>query len=375
MENKIRIGFIISNLGQGGAERQFLELIKNIDKSSFDVSVCLYAINKGIFYKEIEEIDGINLKLNILKSKNKALKILEALRYIRNYLQVNNFDIVYTTLFMNGFFVRIIAPNKYKNKIITSIRTSFASYNKFHRFVEKFLINKSYVVLNSKNAEDDFRLSINKKYHDRIFLIYNGFDAKRFSKNWNRESKNPIIIGNIGRMTYQKNQIQLLRFIRMLSNRKLKLIIIGAKGDQSELLKNYINDYSLNDQVDLIDAVSNIEKYYNSFDIFILPSFYEGCPNVLFEAMLSKRLCIVSSNANSDGFIKDGINGFVYDGSDEGLLHTFKNALLILGEEKEKQIIENAFEYAIRNFGMNVMVHKYENIFIKLNEKNKARYS
>ena len=89
MRQKIKISFIKGNLGQGGAERQFLELIKNIDKEKFEVYVCLYAINKGIFYTEIEQIKNIYLIENIIKHKIKFLKIIEALIFINKYLSKN----------------------------------------------------------------------------------------------------------------------------------------------------------------------------------------------------------------------------------------------------------------------------------------------
>ena len=78
----------------------------------------------------------------------------------------------------------------------------------------------------------------------------------------------------------------------------------------------------------------DIEIYYLKFDVFILPSIYEGCPNVLFEAMLSKCLCIVSIGSNSDNFIIDGVNGLVYDGSDKDLKLKLMEAISIIQKKR-----------------------------------------
>jgi len=371
---RIKIAFIISNLGQGGAERQFLELIKNINKSKFDVSVCLFAINRGIFYNEIESVENIQLIKNTLKNRNKIFKIIEALIFIFTYLKNNNFDIVFTSLFMNGFFVRVIAPDKYKSKIISSIRTSLTQYDKIHLFVEKYLLKKSFVITNSKIACENFKLVVNKKYHFRISYIYNGYDTLLFSKDKVENKKDIILIGNVGRMTYLKNQIQLLKVFSMLNNENLRIQIIGANGDQTPLLSHFKNTIQYSDHIELIDKVSNIQDYYKKFDVFILSSLLEGCPNSLFEAMLSKCLCVISVNCNSDCFIENGINGFVYDGTDEGLKEIMLFVFNILNTSDELSIVENGYNYARKNFSMNAMVNNYENLFMKIYEENKSSH-
>jgi glycosyltransferase involved in cell wall biosynthesis len=371
---RIETTFIIGNLGQGGAERQFLELIKNINKSKFDVSVCLFAINRGVFYTEIETVENIQLIKNTLKNRNKIFKIIEALIFIFTYLKNNNFDIVFTSLFMNGLFVRVMSPNKYKSKIISSIRTSLTQYDKIHLFVEKYLLKKSFVITNSKIACENFKLIVNKKYHFRISYIYNGYDTLLFSNEHKEINRNVILLGNVGRMTYLKNQIQILKAFSMLNNENLRIQIIGANGDQTALLSNFKNSIQYSGHIELIDKVSNIQDYYKKFDVFILSSFLEGCPNSLFEAMLSKCLCIISVKCNSDSFIENGINGFVYDGTDDGLKITLLNAFNILNTPEELRIIENGYKYAQENFSMNSMVNNYENLFMKIYEENESRH-
>ena len=371
---RIKIAFIISNLGQGGAERQFLELIKNINKSKFDVSVCLFAINRGIFYNEIESVENIQLIKNTLKNRNKIFKIIEALIFIFKYLKNNNFDIVFTTLFMNGLFVRLIAPDKYKSKIISSIRTSLTQYDKIHLFVEKYLLKKSFVITNSKIACENLKLIVNKKYHFRISYIYNGYDTQLFSNDQKEIKRNVILMGNVGRMTYLKNQIQILKVFSMLNNENLRIQIIGAYGDQTALLSNFKKSILNSDRIELIDKVPNIQDYYKKIDVFILSSFLEGCPNSLFEAMLSKCLCIISVNCNSDYFIENGINGFVYDGTDEGLKLVLLYVFNILNTPDELIIIENGYNYAQEKFSMNSMVNNYENLFMKIYEENKSSH-
>ena len=76
MNKKIKIGFFISNLSQGGAENQFLQLIKGINKQIFDVHVVLYAYQTEAFFIEIFSIKNISVTTNKLKYSFFLFKII-----------------------------------------------------------------------------------------------------------------------------------------------------------------------------------------------------------------------------------------------------------------------------------------------------------
>ena len=100
-----------SNLLQGGAERQFVELIKGINKENFQITVLLYAVQKDVFFQEIFSVPGITIIKNSLKNKFWIFKITEALKFIYSFLKTNNFDLIFSLLFMNNLFVRLAAGN------------------------------------------------------------------------------------------------------------------------------------------------------------------------------------------------------------------------------------------------------------------------
>jgi glycosyltransferase involved in cell wall biosynthesis len=371
MINKIKITFIISNLGQGGAERQLIELVKNIDKNLYDVSLCLYAINKGIFFKEVDNISGINLIKNHLHQKNKILKILEAILFIHKYLKKNKFDIVHTSLFMNGALVRLYAPRNYKNRIVYNVRTSFNLYNTKLLLLERLLINKSYLITNSKSAYKDFVKYFPKKYKAKMHYIYNGFDTEKFKPATKQISKK-ITIGSVGRIHHLKNHLQILRVFNGIENTKLRLMIIGDDGGEKQYLENFISANNLTHSIELLPQQKKIEEYYNKFDIFILSSLLEGCPNVLFEAMLCKCFCIISKNANSDDFVIDGLNGLVYNGTDDDLKVKLEYAINMKDSDKFEKIRETGYEYAKNNFSMKKMVESYENLYSNILNNGKV---
>lgn len=371
MSYKTKICFILSHFTQGGAERQTFNLIKGLNPELFEITLLIYQ-EKKIFYKDIYNLP-IKIVVNEVKYKYKIQKIIKIIFFLRKFLKKNNFDLIHTLLFHNGFWVRIIAPRKYDNKIVYSIRNNLKDGSKFLLFFEKILVRKSVIVTNSKQSKLQILNIIPKKYKRKVIHIYNGIDILRFSSDKPASFDNEIVMGNVGRLTTQKNQMQILEVINKIRNNyKISFYLIGNKEqDKADEIIKYIKTNELGNYVTLLGAQQEIEKYYKTFNIFILSSLYEGCPNVLFEAMLSRCLCIVSEGANSDEFVIDGYNGLVYNGENEMLEKKLQLGIELIQSNKANQIINNGYNFASSNFSLSNMIHKYELLYSDLlkNEK------
>jgi len=369
-ESKIKICFILTHLPQGGAERQTINLIRGLDPSFYDITMLLYG-GDHLFYREILNLP-VRLIVNRSSSGNKILRNLKNALFLRNSLRSNNFDILHTLLAHNGFWVRLLAPRKYRNRIIYSIRNDIYDNPRIFLFFEKLLIKNSYVITNSQKVLDQFCEYIGPKLENRACLIYNGFEIRRFVSDKPAIVRDEIVLGTVGRQSSQKNQIQIIQAVGELAPMyPIRLFLIGDKTQDMGLVNEaFVKDQQLDNYVTILDSQQEIEAYYKRFNIFILASVYESCPNVLFEAMLAKCLCIVSSNANTDHFIKDGENGLVYDGSLGMLCEKIRQAINMVRNGSHLVIVEKGCKYAGENFSMDRMVNRYEEVYDKIIEMN-----
>jgi glycosyltransferase involved in cell wall biosynthesis len=259
-------------------------------------------------------------------------------------------------------------PGKYNKKTVYSIRTTLSECPPLYRIFEKLFYGKSFVVTNSLKGMEEFKMIIGNRSTGNLTNIYNGFDIKRFTAENPPEVSGTLVFGTAGRQTAQKNQIQILRVLNRLKNTlSFHFYLIGEKYTGVTLeLEKYISDNNLDRLITILDPISRIEEYYKKFNLFILSSKSEGCSNVLFEAMLSKCLCIVSKEANTDNFIKEGWNGLEYDGSDEDLERKINKAVQIINSGEVHKITHNGYAYASENFSMEKMVEGYEEIYRSL---------
>jgi len=164
--------------------------------------MCMFfyiASQREAFYDEIFKIPDIVFIKNRLRNTKAIFKILEAGCYIRRQLLKQHYDLVISTLFLNNLLVRLFAPYSYKKKTIANVRTSLSAYTKWHKLCEKQQVKNSHLVFNSNIALNHFKNLIPQQYHNRLYLIYNGFDIPPGIK-----ANSNLIFGCLGRLNIEK---------------------------------------------------------------------------------------------------------------------------------------------------------------------------
>jgi glycosyltransferase involved in cell wall biosynthesis len=363
VHRRIKLCFILSHLPQGGAERQTINLIKGLKTTDYDITLLLYATSE-IFYKEVMKLP-VRIIVNHSPKANKVVRTIKNAFFIRKILRDNEFDILHTLLYHNGFWVRILAPGKYTGRIIYSVRNTVDEIPFSSRLAEKILAGKSTVVTNSRKVLEQYVEIVGARHRFRVSNIYNGIETARFLCDEPPEISDKTIIGTVGRQTALKNQIQILQAINVISKTNpVHCFLIGDKAQGSSVdNEKFVREHQLSEIVTLLDSQHDIETYYRKFNVFVLSSLNESCPNVLFEAMLSKCLCIVSEGANADKFISDGLNGLVYNGSLSMLVSKMELAIELINNNKHHQMVNNGVDYVLKNFSSDSMIIKYNLIY------------
>ncbi|WP_028857264.1 glycosyltransferase family 4 protein [Psychrilyobacter atlanticus] len=192
---------------------------------------------------------------------------------------------------------------------------------------------------------------LDPKQWEKIHMVPCGVDPEIYRRSELPRNETVNIV-SVGRLTPSKGQIIILKALNRLAKKGLnfKLNIIGGGIDDS-LLKSYTKENNLETHVKFLGVKSREEtkEFLKKMDIFTLPSFAEGIPVSLMEAM-SMEIPVVSTIINGiPELIQDGKNGFLVMPSDiEGLSEIFEKLILDdvlrkkIGEEGRK-IIKNKY--------------------------------
>ena len=119
-------------------------------------------------------------------------------------------------------------------------------------------------------------------------------------------------------------------------NHKMKLLI-GGKGEVESIMKN-IKDNNISDIVSYIGWVSGEKKIeiFNQSDVFILPSYYEGLPISILEAMSYSMPIISTQIGGIPEIVEDGVNGYLIHPGNKGELKQAIDSLITNTELRRK---------------------------------------
>lgn len=364
--------YLIDSLSSGGAQRQIVELVKNIDKSRIRPIVVTY--HDLPFFQD--ELARYGIKTLLLEKRDKIgftfmVRFMAFLRKIRP-------DFIHSFLNVPNFYARMMKFTGTVEKVITSER-NISIMNSFAlSMLEKLTWRLSgCIIVNAHGIKKILveQIGIPEK---KIVVIYNGVAANRFNKFSSskvKEIRDKINIGSddkcqvlglIGRLVDQKNHIGILDALNLIRRYKPDLKIkIGFWGseplpDYSEKVRKKIVNLGLQDAVLFGGTEKDINSVYAVCDVIVLPSLWEGFPNVLIEAMAAGKLVIASDIVDNARIIKDGVNGFLFpSGSSKALANKIieviempKDSKLAVSKQARQDIIQN---YSTENMVLNTM--------------------
>lgn len=118
-----------------------------------------------------------------------------------------------------------------------------------------------------------------------------------------------ILIGFVGRLSYQKNPIFAVKVLKELERfgSKWKLVFIGG-GEEINRLKKEVLKERLFDKVIFIGPVTNANEWYSAIDILVMPSLFEGFPMSAVEAQVSGLPCVLSKTISGEVAINDNVS-------------------------------------------------------------------
>ncbi len=150
----------------------------------------------------------------------------------------------------------------------------------------------------------------------RIKILKNAIDVNRFS--YNTEVRNTVrqalnlegcfVLGNVGRMTFSKNQEFLMEVMREIPEEQtnIRLLLIGS-GELEEELRRKAEEYKLQEKVIFLGRRKDVDQILQAIDVLLLPSRFEGLGMALVEAQISGLKCLASEEVPQEAIITENL--------------------------------------------------------------------
>ncbi len=362
---RIHLLLVIDSLRKGGAEKQFVQLTNSLDRKKFKVSVCL-TTDKGVL---LEDLEKNNLHTFHSFTKKKPRDIFSLAFQLKKLITELKPDIVHTWLpYSNLLHALALGSRSYRT--ITGVRVSPKMYQ--GKGWKKQLIKKwtfdwpnqksNLILANSRNVLNE--LKAQSYLLEKLAYVGNGIDQKELQKRaqvkstcpWEK-NKSELILLSAGRLEKQKGFTYLLEAMTKLPH---KLYLVG-EGSQRPLLEAQIKQNKLENHVHLLGFRSDLAFLIDQADIFILPSLYEGMPNVIMEAMVLKKTIIATAVDGTEELIENDKEGILVPPMNpEALALAIKE--LAQDSEKRKELGEKAQE-KIARFDVKFICQEYERVY------------
>lgn len=372
---KRKLLFVMLRLDAGGSERVVLELARNIDKALFDIYLVYFS--QGQLYDDFRPVCA-----KLFHVQRRGGYDLAAMLRIGHIIKKYSIDVVNAHHYAPFFYSYLGSMMSISCRFYLTVHSvpEIMNMSNMHRLLCNLLCYRANGII---GISSDISLSMRKAFpshSEKVVCIPNAVNVELFSTPVDRTvvrrdlsiSTSEIVIGMIGNFHKVKNHLCLIRAFDALCKKypNLRLVLVGRGFSEfpetSEVnMKALINDFKLEDRIIFTGYRNDIPRLLKAFDIFSLPSFSEGLPVAILEAMAA-RIPVVGSDVR-------GIRELISP-ENTGLLFPVNDHISLAGQlerlitdvELRERLREKAFDFVSQNHGMRQWISRYQDLFLSV---------
>ncbi|PLX20031.1 MAG: hypothetical protein C0601_00295 [Candidatus Muiribacterium halophilum] len=329
----IRLLYVLNDLKIGGAETQVVKLLNRLSEKGYVITLALLWKRGKLLERLDDRIRVIDLgmdkgKLNCYRRLNKLFNRFKP--------DVVNARLFYASLITKLALRRKNIPiimthgslDRWRNDLINTV-DSFLS-----KEVDLFIANSPAVALMLNK-----KLNIKK---EKIIIIPNGIEGSDFPEN----EFNGGVFGFLGRDSQAKGLDRFVEFIKK-EDIKYKMYVAGE-----EIIPKGV------ERSNIVFNSNDINRFFKDIDILVVPSRWEGMPNVILEAGVFGKTVFASSGLGIEEIFENNIEYFSDIDGLQTLANKYKdNPFLVMKKGQD------LWEKVNNDFSIEKMVEKYDRIY------------
>lgn len=335
MVRPVRLLYLNPSLTQGGAERHVVDIVSNLDRSRFDVAMCV--VRPGIHYTA--ELPAGEPRFHLQRALFSPGTLRAVVETIRRFQP----DVLHSHLNDGNLLARLATRFAPVPAVVTSVHLDDMSW--LYRRVERMLWRYSTRVVAVSRGVRDFLIGKVGVPADRIEVVVNGTDPKRFvpaernqrldARQRFRIDESALVALMPARIARQKNQDLVIEALGRLKKTgrlpaEFQLLLAGRTSSNQLLkrLRGMVAIHGLDNQVRFLGTVVEMQMLYWASDVILMPSRSEGSSIAALESMSAGLPILISDGGNTDGVIVDGQTGWQVPANDTVALESALDVIM-----------------------------------------------
>lgn len=378
MATRFNVLYFIPAFGTGGTERLVADWVTHLDSSRFRLSVCTQL--DGLFGETLARrgypvhILGEQTNGRRPGVRGKVTGLVGRVARLRALLRREAIDIVHTHHLgpLLHAFLAGLPSRRWRWVHTEHIRPDVdIGYATWLERIGRRIVSAPDVVTGVSDAVGAYLRESAGVPAGRVKVIYNGVDVDRFAGPYDgaakrRELRIPAdawVIGLVANLRPQKNHELLLRaFARVRPAVPAARLVLVGDGERRAGLERLAAELGVGEHVQFLGSRLDVPELYATFDVYCLPSHYEGMPLTVFEAMAAGRPIVATSVVGIREVIAPGETGLLVPPDDAGAL---AQAFVRLRREAAlaEELASAALRYVDKHARLEGMVGQYAALY------------
>ena len=366
--NVLRVLQLIPTLDRSGAEKQMVLLAKGLPRDRFRVEVA--ALTRLGPLKS--ELDEAGIPVTLIGKRHKVDPM--ALGRLTRFLKEKRFDVVQTWIYAADTYGRVAAHQARVPVVVTSEMAVDLWKSRSELMIDRFLARWTDRVVGNSNAVVAFYGKAGIPA-EKLAMIPSGIgdeeppdvDPAQVRAGLGLPPGCPLVLF-AGRLAEQKGVDTLLSALDLLQHVRpdVRSLIVG-EGPLRPRLEETARAFRLFEdrRVSFLGHRDDVPRLLAASDVLVLPSLYEGLPNVVLEAMRSRKPVVATAAPGTTEVVEDGRTGLLVPLRDPPAL-TQAIRRVVEDPDLARSLGEAGRGRVEAEFGVDLMVERFAGLYERL---------
>lgn len=362
----MNIGFVVGELGRGGAELQLLQLARGLLARGHQVFVVSYG-GSGVLDDAFRSLGaGVHVE--------RATRSVDKLRLIGAWMRSTDLDIVHAILWRASAYAILARGMRHQPPVIATdySTATYGGWSAAFAFSLVLFAGSDAVV----TEVEVNRRSLERRapwLRGKVHVIRNALDADRFSPGLSNTDvdRERFVFGCVGTLSDVKNPGRVVDAVEELVNRghaEFRLDWYGRdsldpRRNVGPSVRAAVEERGLSEHIVFHGDVEDIEHAYRRCDALVHASLVEGFPNAVAEAMACGLPVLVSGVSDLPRVVDEAHNGYVFDAADAHSIADAMERMMHLDVVERRAMARRSRALAVRWFDSRRFVDDVEELY------------